>query len=190
MSTNAFMGETGVAYSGFPFVIIGLTAINVVGYVAGAVFFGRFLRRSRSLTLAEYFGNRFNSGRVRLVAGITIVIGCSAYLLVVTQGTATIIHEVSGLPMQLTLLISWAGYTLFTLYAGSQGVVLTDTLMFLLFATVALIGMFFIFDGAGGWFAAVQELAISADKPASCPGTAPSDRTPAGKRQWTWSFTR
>ncbi len=98
MSTNAFMGETGVAYSGFPFVVILLTAINVIGYVGGALFFGRFLRRSRSLTLAEYFGNRFNSPRVRLVAGLTIVFGCSVYLLVVTQGTATIIHEVTGLP--------------------------------------------------------------------------------------------
>jgi sodium/pantothenate symporter len=165
MSTNAFMGESGVAYSGFPFVLILLTAINVVGYVAGALFFGRFLRRSRSLTLAEYFGNRFDSKRVRLVAGITIVFGCSAYLLVVTQGTATIIHEVTGLPMHWTLLISWGGYTLFTLYSGSQGVVLTDTIMFLLFATVAMMGMYFIFAEVGGWHAAMQGLATFADKP-------------------------
>ena len=77
MSTNAFMGESGIAYSGFPFIVILLTAINVIGYVAGALFFGRFLRRSRSLTLAEYFGDRFNSQRVRLVAvsGASNVLG-------------------------------------------------------------------------------------------------------------------
>jgi Na+/proline symporter len=56
MSTNAFMGETGRAYSGFPAVIIILTAINVVGYVAGGLYFGKYLRRSRALTVAEYFG--------------------------------------------------------------------------------------------------------------------------------------
>ena len=34
MSTNAFMGETGQAYSGFPSVVLMLTAVNLVGYVA------------------------------------------------------------------------------------------------------------------------------------------------------------
>ena len=77
MSTNAFMGETGQAYSGFPSVVLMLTAVNLVGYVAAPLSFGRFLRRSRSLTLAEYFGHRFDSRRVRLVAGLTIVLGCS-----------------------------------------------------------------------------------------------------------------
>ena len=68
MSTNAFMGETGMAYSGFPMVIIMLTLINVVGYVAGGLYFGKYLRRSRALTVAEYFGQRFDSRRVQVVA--------------------------------------------------------------------------------------------------------------------------
>ena len=37
------------------------------------------------------------------MAGITIVLGCTAYLVMVTQGTATIIHEVTGLPFYATL---------------------------------------------------------------------------------------
>jgi Na+/proline symporter len=165
MSTNAFMGETGVAYSGFPAVIIILTAINCVGYTAGGLYFGRFLRRSRALTLAEYFGERFNSRRVQVVAGITIVFGCTTYLVVVTQGTATIINEVTGLPFYGTLLAAWAGYTLFTLYSGSSGVVLTDTMMFLLFAAVAFLGLAFIVDDAGGWFASIRDLASFEAKP-------------------------
>ena len=150
MSTNAFMGETGLAYSGYPAVIVILTAVNIVGYTAGGLYFGRFLRRSRALTLAEYFGQRFLSRRVQTVAGITIVLGCTAYLVMVTQGTATIIHEVTGLPFYAALFVAWAGYTLFTLYSGSRGVVLTDTMMFLLFATVAFLGLAFIVEDAGG----------------------------------------
>ena len=160
MSTNAFMGETGLAYSGYPAVIIILTAVNIVGYTAGGLYFGRFLRRSRALTLAEYFGQRFLSRRVQTVAGITIVLGCTAYLVMVTQGTATIIHEVTGLPFYATLLVAWAGYTLFTLYSGSRGVVLTDTMMFLLFAAVAFLGLAFIVDDAGGWFETIKGLAV------------------------------
>jgi len=165
MSTNAFMGETGLGYSGYPAVIIILTAVNCIGYVAGGLYFGRFLRRSRALTLAEYFGLRFFSRRVQLVAGITIVIGCTAYLVMVTQGTATIINEVTGLPFSATLLTAWLGYTAFTLYSGSRGVVLTDTMMFLLFATVAFLGLAFILDGAGGWFASIKGLATFETKP-------------------------
>jgi sodium/pantothenate symporter len=165
MSTNAFMGETGVGYSGFPAVLIMLTAVNCIGYTAGGLYFGRFLRRSRALTLAEYFGQRFDSRRVQVVAGVTIVLGCTAYLVMVTQGAATIIHEVTGLSFNATLLVAWAGYTLFTLYSGSSGVVLTDTIMFLLFATVAFLGLAFIVEDAGGWFATIKGLAVFDSKP-------------------------
>jgi len=165
MSTNAFMGETGLGYSGYPAVIIILTAVNCIGYTAGGLYFGRFLRRSRALTVAEYFGQRFLSRRVQVVAGITIVLGCTGYLVMVTQGTATIIHEVTGLPFTATLFVAWAGYTLFTLYSGSRGVVLTDTMMFLLFATVAFLGLAFIVEDAGGWFATIKGLATFEPKP-------------------------
>ena len=42
MSTNAFMGETGVGYAGFPAVVIVLTAINAIGYTAGVCFLDGF----------------------------------------------------------------------------------------------------------------------------------------------------
>jgi len=165
MSTNAFMGETGLGYSGYPSVIIILTAVNCIGYAAGGLYFGRFLRRSRALTVAEFFGQRFLSRRVQAVAGITIVLGCTAYLVMVTQGTATIVHEVTGLPFYGTLLFAWAGYTVFTLYSGSRGVVLTDTMMFLLFAAVAFLGLAYIVGDSGGWFATIKGLATFEAKP-------------------------
>ena len=165
MSTNAFMGETGQGYAGYPAIILILTAVNCIGYTFGALFFGRFLRRSRALTVAEFFGQRFISRRVQSIAGISIVLGCTGYLVMVTQGTATIVHEVTGLSFQLSLLLTWSGYTLFTLYSGSQGVVLTDTMMFLLFTIVALLGLTFIVQEAGGWFFTIRELATFEAKP-------------------------
>ena len=152
MSTNAFMGETGQGYAGYPTVILMLTAVNCIGYTAGALFFGRFLRRSQALTVAEFFGQRFRSARVQSISGISIVLGLTGYLMAVTQGTATVVHEVTGLSFYWALLLTWSGYTLFTLYSGSQGVVLTDTMMFLLFTAVAILGLGFIVSEAGGWF--------------------------------------
>jgi sodium/pantothenate symporter len=165
ISTNAFMGETGQAYSGYAGVVLMITAVNVVGYIAGGLYFGRFLRRSRSLTVAEYFGHRFNSRRVQRIAGVTIIFGCTAYLMTVSQGASTIINEVTGLPFGATLLIAWLSYTLFTLYSGSRGVIITDTIMFLLFVSVAFVGVAFIVDGAGGWAHTIRELATFEGKP-------------------------
>jgi len=165
MSTNAFMGEAGLAYSGFGMTTIILTAINCIGYVAGALFFGKYLRRSRALTLAEYFGLRFNSQRVQRVAGITIILGCTGYVMTISQGVAAIINEVTGLSFGVTLLLAWASYTFFTLYSGSRGVVITDTMMFLLFGVVAFVGLGYIVEGSGGWFATIKALAVYDTKP-------------------------
>ena len=141
LSTTAFLGEVGMAYSGYGPLVMTLVAINVVGYIVGALFFGRHLRRSRALTVAEYFGQRFASRRVQSVAGIMIVVGLGAYLMAVTQGTALVVTEVSDIPYRWALFVVWAGYTAFTLYSGSRGVVINDTMMFLLFMVAAFVAL-------------------------------------------------
>lgn len=59
LSTVAFMGEVGFAYEGYPIPLLILVIFNASGYVFGVFFFGRYLRRSKALTVPEYFGNRF-----------------------------------------------------------------------------------------------------------------------------------
>ncbi|NKB37677.1 MAG: sodium:solute symporter family protein [Gammaproteobacteria bacterium] len=165
LSTNSFLGETGFTYSGHGPLLFIMTAVNCLGYILGALFFGRYLRRSNVLTVAEFFGRRFDSHRVQLAAGLTIIVGISAYLLAVTQGASLIISEVMEIPYGLTLVIVWLGYTLFTLYSGSRGVVITDTIMFLLFTIIAFVALFFIIDSSGGWFATIKSLAVYQPKP-------------------------
>ncbi len=165
VSTNSFMGETGFAYSGYGVLVAMQNPIACIGYVVGALFFGRFLRRSRALTVAEYFGKRFNSHRVQAAAGVTIVLGVGGYLMAVTQGASLLLSEVFNVPYGATLCAVWASYTLFTLTSGSRGVVLTDTIMFVLFSTIAFVALAYIVDASGGWFATVADLARFADKP-------------------------
>ena len=165
MSTNAFMGETGTAYGGFALITVQLTAINVVGYVLGGLYFGRFLRRSRSLTVAEFFGERYASQRVQNVAGVTLVIGCTTYLFIICQGASAIIGHVSDLSFETGLLVTWLSVCAFTLYSGSRGVILTDTIMFLLFSVVAFTGLGYIVQEAGGWMSTMEQLALYEAKP-------------------------
>ena len=165
MSTNAFMGEAGMSYMGHAPLVIIMTCFNCVGYIVGAIFFGRYLRRSRALTVPAFFRARFDSRRIQSLAGVSIVAGLTAYLLAVTWGIALIITEVTGFSETVAILMVWASYTLFTLYSGSRGVILTDTAMFLLFSGIIVVASFFIVDAAGGWFHAIESLATYAEKP-------------------------
>ena len=165
MSTNAFMGEAGMSYQGHAPLVFIMTCFNCLGYIVGAVFFGRYLRRSRALTVPDFFRSRFNSRRIQVFAGVSIVAGLSAYLLAVTWGMALIITEVTGFSEVVAMLMVWASYTLFTLYSGSRGVILTDTVMFLLFSSIIVVTSFFIVQAAGGWSSVIASLATYADKP-------------------------
>ncbi|MGB0157235.1 MAG: sodium:solute symporter family protein, partial [Luminiphilus sp.] len=165
MSTNAFMGEAGMSYQGHAPLVIIMTCFNCLGYIVGAVFFGRYLRRSRALTVPDFFRARFNSRRIQVFAGVSIVAGLSAYLLAVTWGMALIITEVTGFSEVIAILMVWASYTLFTLYSGSRGVILTDTVMFLLFSSIIVVTSFYIVQAAGGWSSVIGSLATYADKP-------------------------
>jgi sodium/pantothenate symporter len=164
MSTNAFLGETGFVYDGQGGAYLLWPGIAATFYVYGALFFGRYLRRSRAITVAEYFGQRFSAQRVQTVAGLTIIFGLGGYLLAVTQGAAYLLTQVLDVSYTQALLISWASYTGFTLYAGSRGVILTDTLMFLLFTFVAFAALFFLLGEAGGMSSAVTQLSQLSSK--------------------------
>lgn len=165
LSTNAFIGEVGMSYRGHGPLIVIMTGVNCFGYIIGALFFGRFLRRAKTITVPEFFGRRFNSRRLQVLAGLTIVVGLSCYLLAVTWGVSLVINQVTGISYPVAILIAWFGYTAFTMYSGSQGVILTDTIMFTLFVSVALVALYFIVDAGGGWFASVQQLAVYEAKP-------------------------
>lgn len=165
ISSVAYMGETGFAYSGYPVVILILAGLNACGYIIGAFFFGRYLRRSRALTVPEYFGMRFNSKLLQQIAGITTIVGIGTYLVAVTQGAAILMSELLGCSYGLALLIVWFVYTSYTFYSGSPGVLITDTIMFFFFTIVTFLAMPYIFGASGGWFAAIEKLAVFSQKP-------------------------
>lgn len=164
MSSTMFLGEAGFAYAGQagPYVLFPQAAC--VGYVIGALFFGRYLRRSRATTVADFFGRRFNSPRVQATAGITIILALGGYLLAVTQGAGILLWQLTDLSYSQALVVAWLSYTLFTIYSGSRGVILTDTLMFLVFTIASLGAMVFLLDHFGGWPRIIESLVAIEDK--------------------------
>jgi len=165
LTTAMFLGETGFVYDGQAGPYLLVPPIGAMGYIFGALLFGRYLRRSRALTMGDYFGNRFQSRRVKVAASITIIFGLGGYLLAVTQGVAFLLTYITDLSFTQALIISWLSYTTFTMYSGSRGVILTDTLMFLLFTVAAMGALVFLVQDAGGWAASVKGLATVPEKP-------------------------
>ena len=158
VSTGMFMGDAGEYYSGLFSPMTVLATMQVVGYIIGAVFFGRYLRRSRVMTIPEFFGMRFCSEKVRVLATVTSVITMTVYLLSVVQGVGTLMHVVTGVDYNTCIVAAILVFSLVTVASGSRGVLITDTLMFSVF-TAALIAAVFVITGkAGGWYSAVRQL--------------------------------
>ena len=191
MSSTMFLGEAGFSYAGQMGPFLQFPQLATIGYVYGALLFGRYLRRSRAPTVADFFGKRFDSRRVQAAAGITIIVALGGYLVVVTQGAAILLSEMTDLSYMQALVIAWLSYTAFTMYSGSRGVILTDTIMFLLFTFASVFVALYVIDSLGGLAATVEGLATLQDKPeiASWHGTiGPGTEWPTATDYLTWSL--
>lgn len=165
LSTGAFMGDTGEVYSGFFMGIVIVGILQASGYVYGAGLFGKYIRRAKVNTVPEYFGKRFNSRRIRVLASLTLMIAVMAYLLSAIQGVSTLMTQITGLDYKACVILAWVAFTIFTVYSGSMGVLITDTIMFLVFLVAALIGIPYIISAAGGWNEGITVLATSTTNP-------------------------
>ena len=157
-STGLFMGDLGEAYSGFytPFMITAMMLVG--GYVVGSVFFGKYLRRSEALTIPEFFGNRFHSRPLRILAAVTAIITMTVYLLSVMQGIGTLMNYVTGVDYNICILLALLTFAILTVTSGSKGVLITDTLMFSIFTGASLIAVAIIVGKLGGWNTAIANV--------------------------------
>lgn len=190
LSTGAFLGDTGEVYSGFFMGIVIVGILQASGYIYGAGFFGKYIRRSCVNTVPEYFGARFNSPAVRKLSAIVMIFAVCAYMLSAMQGVATIISSITGLSYSLCTIIAWLTFTVFTVYSGSPGVLLTDTVMFLTFLLAALIAVPYIISTSGGWFPTIEAMANSTDIPGILSWTNNLDYLyPSGGQNLAWAIT-
>lgn len=160
-STGMFMGDAAEAYEGVVSAMIVFAGMQSAGYILGAVFFGRYLRRSGAMTIPEFFGRRFCSGKMRTLSAVTAIIMMSVYLLSVIQGVGTLMNIVTGVSYNICIVIAVIVFTFISVVSGSRGVLITDTLMAGLFTVSMLAAVVFIAHKAGGWFSAITELAES-----------------------------
>lgn len=160
-STGMFMGDAAQCYEGVLSSILLFAGMQSAGYIIGAVFFGRYLRRSEVLTIPEFFGKRFVSKKLRILAAVTAIIMMSVYLLSVIQGIGTMMEIVTGVNYNTCVIISVIVLTILTVTSGSQGVLITDTIMSGVFTLAVLVGVAYISKNVGGWFSAIETIGKS-----------------------------
>ena len=149
-STGMFMGDAAQCYEGAFSSIIIFAGMQSAGYIIGAVFFGRYLRRSGAMTIPEFFGKRFESKAIKNLAAFTAIVMMAVYLLSVIQGIGTLMSVVTGISYKTCIILALSVLTIVTVIAGSMGVLITDTLMASLFTLSLLVSAFVILGKLGG----------------------------------------
>lgn len=162
-STGMFMGDAAQCYDGAFTSIILFAGMQSAGYIIGGVFFGRYLRRSGVMTIPEFFGKRFASKNMRKLAAITAITMMAVYLLSVMQGIGTLMNAVTGVDYNICIIIALLVFTIITVIAGSTGVLITDTLMAMLFTAALIISAVVISGKMGGWYTAIGNIASNPD---------------------------
>lgn len=185
--TGLYFGDAGESYAGIFSPLIMLGAMLTVGYVLGGVFFGRYLRRSECNTIPEFFGKRFDSPALKVLAAITELVTIVVYLLSTMQGIGTLMNLVTGLDYNLCVVLALITFTILTVTSGSKGVLITDTIMFGLFTAVTVVVIMIATGKGGGWFDIVGNLAQSKPDVLSWSGDL-SYLYPSGAQNMVWAF--
>lgn len=186
-STGLFMGDVGEAYGGFFAPFIMTVMMQVGGYVLGSVYFGKYLRRSETLTIPEFFGKRFDSRPLRVLAAITAIITMTVYLLSVMQGIGTLMNYVTGIDYKICILLALITFSILTITSGSKGVLITDTIMFGIFTIASLVAVGIIVNKLGGWNVAVKNVTSINDVLFSWHGDL-SHLYPTGTENMAWAI--
>lgn len=189
IGVGLFMGDVGEAYSGFFAPIMVAVGILSVGYIVGSVFFGRYLRRSEAITIPQFFGKRFDSKAMKMLATITSIFIMLVYSLSCVQGIGTLMHVVTGLEYNICVILTVISFTAITILSGAKGVLITDTIMFMVFSVATIIGAVFIAKTVGGWTNAVNELAHYERIPGILAGSGNLDYFyPTGAENMVWAI--
>lgn len=165
LGTGAYTGDLAEAFGGGFAPVLIICGVLVAGYTLGAVLFGRYLRRSEVYTIPEFFGKRFDSRPLHILATIVAIVSMSVYLLSCMQGIGTVMEQVTGIDYIWCIVIGMCAFTLITILAGSKGVLITDTIMFMFFTVVTIVCTALIAKTSGGWFETLGNLAHYEDVP-------------------------
>ena len=155
-SSVALIGYTGGAYAIGPLYFVLVNSTALIGNLFVGFYLGRYLRRMKLWTLPDYFSARFPSESTRGASTFIVLTSQILYLTAVLLGVNVVLGTVFGWGTITSLLVTIGVITVFTLLGGMRAVVITDTVMFVVFFLAAVALAPFILAAAGGWPGALE----------------------------------
>ena len=146
------MGAAGAAY------LFGTQGVVFDPYGAAlcllliGLIFGRVVRRSKYMTLVDYFRSRY-SGPVATMAGFVMVIAEMGWVGALLVGFGSIIEFFTGIPLLWGIVASTLVLVVYTFLGGMYAVTLTDALQMAVI-TISMLAILMIvmsIPEVGGW---------------------------------------
>ena len=162
-SSWLLLGVTGMAFTmgaSALWAVAGYTVVEAFLFLFYAPRLRRFSEHYDSITLPDFFADRFNdTGALRVVLAAVILVFMVAYVAAQFVGGGKAIGASFGLAPNTGILITAGIVLAYTVLGGFLAVSLTDTVqaVFMLFALLALPAI--AIADFGGWGAMVAELA-------------------------------
>ncbi|MGF1472977.1 MAG: sodium:solute symporter family protein [Rubrobacteraceae bacterium] len=150
-SSVALIGYTGGAYAIGPLPFVMVNSISLIGNLFVGLYLGRYLRRMKLWTLPDFFFARFPSETIRGASMVIVLVSMILYLIAVLLGVNVVLETIFGWGVVTSLVVTIGVITVFTFIGGMRGVVITDTVMFVVFFLAAVALAPFILSAAGGW---------------------------------------
>lgn len=140
LSATTLMGIAGQSYAEGPLVIAALGSFGAwIGTLLAVIYIGRRMKAYGTVTMPDYFENRFNSKWVSAIAIIIMIVGLIGYGVVQFIGAGLILSEILNIPFPIVILLFTLALLVFSAFGGMFGVVVTDTLMFFTMLAIAII---------------------------------------------------
>ena len=158
IGTGLYTGDAAWSYEGgFTVGAVG-SIVTVTGIMLGVIIFGRFLRRLKVVTIPEFFEKRFQSKFVGKIASVVCILTMGVYMISVSQGVGALLNGVTGIDMRWCILLAIFVFTFVAVLSGSNGVLITDTIMSSIFVVMTLIGVYCIAKAGGGLYKEIADL--------------------------------
>lgn len=152
ISSVAFVGYVGSVYSRGSLPYLTMFGATLASSVLLGLYVGRYIQRMKLYTVPDYFTTRYPKNEVVKIASTVIVLfSMLIFLISVCQGVNVVLVDIFGLSNMTAQLIILGIVTVFTMAGGMKGVVVTDTIMFVIFFVAAMLVAPSILSALGGW---------------------------------------
>lgn len=157
LSSVTFTGFTGTVVSAGPLVMLCQFGATVTGSLILGLYMAKYFYRMELFTIPDFFRRRYPGTNVQLVTSLILLVSTTAYMIAVIIGTVAVGQTLFGWSERATLLVVLGGITTFTFIGGMRSVVVTDTIMFVVFLIAALVIGPAIFYKIGGIGEAIKQ---------------------------------